>query len=190
MPTESFEQQIQPEAPWYAAYTKHQHEKACADLLSQKSIEVYLPLYRSVRRWKDRKKIIALPLFPSYVFFRSAADGRLEILKTPGVFFIVGNSTGPSAIAGQDIEAMRIMTGSGLAIRPHPYLKSGERVRIKYGPLANLRGILTRVSQQNRVVVCVEPLKQAVSVEVGIDDVEPDVSSKPACAQTFEFVRP
>jgi transcription antitermination factor NusG len=157
---------------WYAVYTKHQHEKKCADLLRQKSIEVYLPLYQSARRWQDRKKVLSLPLFPSYVFLRSDLQGRLDILNTPGVFFIVGNARGACPIADTDIESMRVVTKSRLAIEPHPVLKSGDHVRICRGPLAGVHGILTRVNNQDRLVLSVEPLRRAVSVEVNIADVE------------------
>lgn len=55
---------------WWALYTKHQHEKMVTELLSTKGFEVLLPVYESVRYWKDRKKLLSLPLFPCYVFIR------------------------------------------------------------------------------------------------------------------------
>lgn len=165
-----------PSAPcdyrWYAVYTKHQHEKKCADLLKQKSIEVYVPLYRSTRRWQDRKKVLSLPLFPSYVFLRSNLEGRLSILNTPGVFFIVGNARGACPVADADIASMQAMTKSRLPIEPHPVLQSGDRVRIWRGPLVGVQGILTRVNNQDRLVLSIEPLQRAVSVEVNVADVE------------------
>lgn len=157
---------------WYAVYTKHQHEKKCADLLKQKSIEVYLPLYQSTRRWQDRKKVLSLPLFPSYVFLRSNLQARLNILNTPGVFFIVGNALGACPVADADIESMQAMTKSRLPIEPHPVLQSGDRVRIWRGPLAGVQGILVRLNNQDRLVLSIEPLQRAVSVEVNIADVE------------------
>lgn len=170
---------ISPESPctpyefhWYAVYTKHQHEKKCADLLKQKSIEVYLPLYESTRRWQDRKKVLSLPLFPSYVFLWSNLEARLNILNTPGVFFIVGNTRGACPVADADIASMKAMTNSRLPIEPHPVLRSGDRVRIRRGPLAGVQGILARVNNQDRLVLSIEPLQRAVSVEVNIADVE------------------
>ena len=164
---------------WYAVYTKHQHEKKCAESLLGKSIEAYLPLYQSVRRWQDRKKTLFLPLFPSYVFFRSSLERRLDILRAPGVFFIVGNAFGASAIEEEDIAAMRQITASRLKIYPHPVLKFGDRVRIRRGPLEGIKGILTRVNNQDRVVMSVEPLQKAVSVEVDVNDVEKETGIKP-----------
>src|ERR1700737_4325126 len=74
---------------WYAIYTKHQHEKKIEDLLLRKNFEVLLPLYRGVHRWKDRNKIVFLPLFPCYLFVRTNLERKMDILKTPGVFWLV-----------------------------------------------------------------------------------------------------
>jgi len=157
---------------WYAVYTKHHHEKKSADLLARKGLEVYLPLYRSLRQWRDRKKTLTIPLFPSYVFLRSASENRLEILSTPGVFFIVTSAGHACSIPDHDIESMRTITTSRASIAPHPFLQSGDCVRIRRGPLEGVRGILTLVKNQHRVVLCVEALRKAVSVEVAATDVE------------------
>ena len=55
---------------WYAAYTCARHEKRVAQQLEVRQVENFLPLYRSVRRWKDRRKELQLALFPGYVFVR------------------------------------------------------------------------------------------------------------------------
>jgi transcription antitermination factor NusG len=156
---------------WYAIYTKHQHEKTCSDLLTRKTFEVYLPTYESVRQWKDRKKKLAVPLFPGYVFLRTNLERPLDILSVPGVFFIVGTAGRASSIPDQDIESLRALTKSQLPIEPHVFLQRGDHVRVRRGPLTGMQGILMRVNNQNRVVVCVEPLQKAVSVEVDINDV-------------------
>jgi transcriptional antiterminator RfaH len=74
---------------WYAAYTRHQHEKAVARALTGKGIEVFLPEYRAVHRWKDRRKELVLPLFPNYLFIREGLDRMLSILTTPGLHSLV-----------------------------------------------------------------------------------------------------
>jgi len=159
-------------AHWYAAYTKHQHEKKSADLLAQKGIESYLPLYLSIRQWRDRKKKLALPLFPGYVFFRSTLNRRFDVLNTPGIFFIVESGGRACPIPDEDIESIRILTNSQAVIEPHVYLHSGDAVEIRRGPLMGVRGILTRVKNRHRVVICVDPLRKAVSVEIDLADVE------------------
>ena len=92
---------------WCATYTRHQHEKVAAEMLSAKGIEVFLPVYRSVRQWKDRKKLLTLPLFPCYLFVRGAVSRRLEILTTPGVHSIVSRGDRVATIPDQEIDAIR-----------------------------------------------------------------------------------
>ena len=157
---------------WYAIYTKHQHEKKSADILSRKGFEVYLPLYSSLRLWRDRKKKLQVPLFPGYIFLRSHLNARNDILRTPGVFFIVGSAGRVCPIPDEDIESMRTITKSSASIEAHPFLRSGKYVVVQAGALAGLRGILTRVKNHHRVVVCVDVLRKAVSVEIDIRDVE------------------
>ena len=160
------------DACWYALYTKHHHEKKSADFLVRKGLEAFLPLRHSIRQWQDRKKWLDVPLFPGYVFVRSTLENRAEILSAPGVFFIVGSGGKCCSIPDRDIESIRTMTKSRDSIEPHPFINSGEYVRIYRGPLAGVEGILTRVKNQDRVVVSVELLRKAISVEVVIADVE------------------
>ena len=160
------------QAAWYAAYTKHQHEKKAAEHLAKKAFEVFLPLYVSAHRWADRTQMVSLPLFPGYVFLRTDLERKLEILRTPGVFGLVGYAGRASAIPDSDLEMVRKVTENGAGIEPHPYLKCGDRVRVRVGPLAGAEGILTRVKNRYRVVVSVELLQKAVAVEVDLSVLE------------------
>ncbi len=162
----------EPESRWYALYIKHHHEKKAADLLMRKKIEVFLPLYRDVRQWKGRKKTIALPLFPGYLFLRSDLRDKTEILRTPGVFFLVENSGHACPVPDYEIEAIQRVVNSEMEFQPHPFLKSGEHVEIRSGPLAGVRGIFVRNKNQHRIVVAVEVLQKAVSVEVSLENVQ------------------
>jgi transcription antitermination factor NusG len=157
---------------WYAIYTKHQHEKSAADLLSMKGFEFLLPTYQSVRCWKDRKKAISLPLFPCYLFVQTDLSRKVEILRTPGVFWLVESGGCACRIPDADIEAINKMVQSPERISPHPYLKAGERVRVRHGSFEGLEGILTRFKNQCRVVLAVESLRKAVAVEVDISAIE------------------
>lgn len=154
-----------PEA-WYAVYTKHQHEKSARDQLSKKGFEVLLPLYRAARRWKDRSKIIYSPLFPCYLFLRGSLERKLDVLRTPGVFSIVGSGGQAAAVPEADINAIRKITESDVQVQPHPFLRCGDRARIHTGPLAGVEGILIRVKNNYRMVLSVELLKQGASLEV------------------------
>lgn len=157
---------------WHALYTRHQHEKVVAQALSGKGFEVFLPLYSAVRRWKDRQKELSLPLFPSYVFIRDGLDRMLNIVTTPGVHALVGWGGRPAVVSQEEIEAVRRMVQSATRVEPHPYLKSGDWVRIKSGPLEGIRGILLRKKSVYRLVLSVEMLEKSVAVEVDVSAVE------------------
>jgi len=143
-----------------------------SQILSDKGFEILLPLYKTVRRWKDRNKILSLPLFPCYVFLRGGLERRLDILKTPGVYELVSSAGQPSAIPSAEIDAIQRALESGLRLEPHPFLKIGERVRVKCGPLTGLEGILVRKRNLLRLVLCVEMLGKAAAVEVDTSLIE------------------
>jgi len=157
---------------WYAIFTRHQHEKSVAFALSNKNHEVYLPLYRSVRQWQDRAKQLWFPLFPCYVFIREGMDRQLQILTTPGVIHIVGWSGRPAVVPQSQLEAVRRIMESCLLVETHPYLRSGDRVRVKTGSLMGLEGILTRKKGEARLVVSMEMLGQSAAVEIDVLNVE------------------
>jgi transcription antitermination factor NusG len=157
---------------WYALYTRHQHEKAIAQALSGKGFEVFLPLYSIVRRWNDRVKNLSLPLFPGYVFLRGGLERKIPVLTTPGVHHFVSSGDRPVPISETEIEAVRQASASRTRVEPHPFLKCGDWVRVKTGPLEGLEGILTRWKAAFRLVLSVELLRQSVSVEVEAGSVE------------------
>lgn len=157
---------------WYAAYVKHQHEKKTADLLRRKGIEVLLPLQKVVHRWKDRKKALSLPLFPNYLFVHTNLEDKWQILNTPGIFFLVASQCGASTIPLEEIESIRRLVASGQPSQAHPYLASGDRVQICAGPLQGMTGILDRFKNQYRVVINVELLQMALSIEVELSNLQ------------------
>lgn len=157
---------------WYAVYTRHQHEKAVAAHLVRRGLEVFLPLYEALRQWGDRRKRISLPLFPCYLFFRGDLERRITILSTPGVHSIVGFAGQPAAIERSQIEAIRRAVESQLRVEPHPFLRYGDRVRVKFGPLAGIEGLLIRKRSFARLILSAELLQKSVSVELDADCIE------------------
>ena len=159
---------------WYALLTRHQHEKAVSLSLSSKSHEVYLPLYRSVRRWQDQSEA-TLPPFCSLVtgvFIRGGMDRQLQILTTPGVVHIVGWGGHPATIPQSQLDAARRIVESCLRVEAHPYLECGDRVRVKTGPLVGLEGILTRKKGMARLVISIEMLGRSAAIEIDVLNVE------------------
>ena len=140
--------------------------------LSGKGFEVFLPQYRTVRRWKDRKKELMLPLFPNYVFIHGGLDRMLSIVTTPGVHSLVCWGARPADIPLEEIEAVRRLVDSPMQVEPHPFLKCGDLVRIKSGALEGIEGILIRKTRGFRLVLSVEMLSKSVAVEVDVNTVE------------------
>lgn len=161
-----------PLANWYAILTRHQHEKAVAFSLSNKNHEVFLPLYRSVRRWQDRAKSLWFPLFPCYLFVREGMDRQLQIVSTPGVVHVVKWGGQPAVVPRAQLDAVRRMVESSLPLETHQLLQSGDCVRVKTGPLAGLEGTLTRRKGIARLVVSIEMLGRAAAVEIDGTNVE------------------
>ncbi|MGO8734249.1 MAG: UpxY family transcription antiterminator [Terriglobia bacterium] len=157
---------------WCAIYTRHQHEKAIAQILSAKGIEVFLPLYNATRRWKDRTVHLSLPLFPCYLFLRGMKERRLEVVTTPGIVSILGIDGEPATIPEFEIESVRRAIEWGSRVEPHPFLRCGDKVRVISGPLQGLEGILVRKKNLYRLVLSVEILERSAAVEVDVSAVE------------------
>ena len=170
------------EPGWYALYTRHQHEGNVARALASKGFEVFLPLYSADHRWKDRVKHLSLPLFPCYVFLRGPCERWQAILTTPGFHTVVGFGGRPAMIPRSEIEAIRRVVESPLKAEPHPFLKSGDWVRVIAGPLEGLEGILLRKKNLWKLVLSVEILQRSVAVEVDAIMVERVYVPKPGFA--------
>jgi len=158
---------------WYALYTCPRHEKRVAQQIEQRSIACFLPLYRSVRRWKDRRKELELALFPGYVFVRLAFEDRLRVLQLPSVVRLVSFNGRPAALPEGEIEQLRERLARGGRMEPHPYLPVGRRVRVCGGPMQGWEGIIVRRKDRCRVVFSLDLIKRSVAVEVDEADVEP-----------------
>jgi transcription antitermination factor NusG len=171
---------------WFAAYTTPRHEKHVAEMLAERKIESFLPLYRTIRQWKKSSPTtLEIPLFPCYLFVRIRRTARGTVLGLPGVVSIVGSSREPWPLPPLEIQALRLGVQAGM-VEPHPYLKVGDRVRVKAGSMAGLEGILVRRKNEMRFVLTLDAIMRSVSVEVEADDVEPVDDS----ATTVSFAAP
>ena len=162
-----------PLSSWFAVYTTPRHEKSVARQFEVRQIEAYLPLYQTVRRWRNGCRVkVDQPLFPNYIFVSLQRHEHVRVLQTPGVLSLVGSGRQPSPLASSEIESLR----AGLPLRefePHPYLVAGDRVRIHSGALAGMVGVLVRKKKNLRVVLSLNLIMQSVAVEVGMDEIEP-----------------
>jgi transcription termination/antitermination protein NusG len=156
---------------WYAAQTCANHEKRVLEQLEQRTVEVYLPRYTSVRRWKDRRVRLELPLFPGYVFVHLALQNRLRVLQTPSIVRLVGFGGQPAPLPDQEIDGLRQGLAREMRFEPYPYLKVGQRVRVTTGPRHGLEGILVRKKNVSRLVVSLDLIMRSVAVEIDVAEV-------------------
>jgi transcription antitermination factor NusG len=152
--------------PWYVAYSRPRHEKHVAHQLEERGVRSFVPLYTSVRRWKDRRKRLELPLFPGYVFVQIELQSKLELLRLPGVVDFVRFQGKPVPVLTCEIETLRRGLAVAAMVHPHPYLQAGRKVRIRRGALEGVEGIVVRRKGQMRVVLSVSLIQRSVAIEI------------------------
>jgi transcription antitermination factor NusG len=157
---------------WFVVHTFSRHEKSVCEQLRGREIETFLPLYRSSKRWKNGQIGGQIPLFPGYLFVRIDIQNQLPVLQTSGVAKFVGFGSKPAAVPDDQIAELEAAVTKGINVSPHPFLNVGDRVRIQYGPMAGLTGILTRDKRGHRVILSVELISRSISVELDSADVE------------------
>lgn len=162
-------------AHWYAVQTRARHEKRVVQRLQEQGLTTFLPVVNEVHRWSDRKKTVELPLFGCYVFVRVAEmrEDRLRVCNVEGVFRIVGGKGEGVPIPDEQIEAVRSITTQQLAWSEHPFLKIGQRIRIRSGALAGVEGILTARNGDRTLVVSVDAIQRSLAVRIEGYDVDP-----------------
>ena len=160
------------ESKWFAAYTSPRHEKHVSLQMGRHGIHNFLPLYKSIRRWKDRRKELELPIFPGYLFVRIALRERLRVLQLPGVVQLVSFQGQPAPLPDADIEMLQRQMAQNSGLQPHPFLTVGKRVRVHSGSMAGVEGILVRKKDKFRVVVSIELIQRSVAMEIDQADIE------------------
>ena len=159
---------------WFAVWTRSRHEQVVRAQLETKHIDAFLPTITRWSRWKDRKKKIDWPLFPGYCFARFDPDNALPVLKCSGVVNIVSVEGKPAAIPDYELESIRTLVASDLTFDSCPLIKEGMMVEVTHGPLRGVIGRLMRKDNERaRLVLAVDLIGQAVSVEVDAADVKP-----------------
>jgi len=128
--------------PWYGLRVKSRHEQVAATVLRGRGYEPFLPSYRVRRRWTDRIKNTELPLFPGYVFCRMDVADRLPVLTSTGVVGIVGIGKMPEPIEEREIAAIWAVMRSGVPAMPWPFVRAGDSVRVEFGPLRGVQGVV------------------------------------------------
>lgn len=160
---------------WYAIYVRSRHEFQVFERLSSANIDAFLPTVERLSRWKDRKKKVNFPLFPSYLFvhINKSYDNLLTVLKIKGVVRFLGiNPCEPEPIPEEQIISLKRVVESKELLDPYPYLKEGQMVRIKGGPLSGVEGVLVEKLGQHKLVISVDILQRGVAIAVDAIEVE------------------
>jgi transcription antitermination factor NusG len=160
---------------WYAVLTRARHEKRVAYQLEQRCIEHFFPVYTSLRRWKDRRIQLVLPLFPSYLFVCIPITERLRVLQVTGVAKLVGFGGHATPLPQQDITRIQQLLSRGVQPRPHPYLYKGRRVRVLHGPLQGMDGLIIRRKGSARFILSMDFIHRSISVELDEPVLQPVV---------------
>jgi transcription antitermination factor NusG len=155
---------------WFVLFVRTNQEKTTASRLNHLQIEHFLPCFRSLRQWKDRRVTLEVPLFPGYVFVHLPHAERMRVLTLPNVLYFVGSGSSPAVLSDEEIAWIGRGLQSGNAV-PHECLSEGQRVVITSGVLAGLKGILVRKVNNTRVVVSLDSIGRAFAVEVDLESV-------------------
>lgn len=161
------------EPKWYAVWTRSRHEKTVSEQFCRREIETFLPLYATIRRWKNGDHRVELPLFPGYTFVRIALRDRLKVLKVSGVVRLLEFNGTPAPLDEEEVDSLRRAVAAGVKAVPHPYLTIGRRVRITAGPLAGREGILARRKGAVRVVLSIDMIQRSILVDADAGALEP-----------------
>ncbi|MGH7448578.1 MAG: transcription termination/antitermination protein NusG [Longimicrobiales bacterium] len=165
------------ETRWYACYTRSRHEKQVDRLLRERGFETFLPLVPRVSQWKDRRKLVEWPLFPSYVFGRFNPTDVPRVLSTPGVATLVRSNGRPAPIPDEELDNVRrlvhvLSTGAGEP-EHRPFMAEGEWVEVMEGPFQGLRGVVVEQRNRRRVLIGIKAIGQGLEVDIETSALRP-----------------
>jgi transcription antitermination factor NusG len=162
------------QARWYAVRTRSRHEKLVARQLENQGIQSFLPVVSQIHNWSDRRKQIETPLFSGYAFLRMihSSEDRVRVLRTQGVVSFVGVQGIGTPIPDHQIEDIKTLIASQLPYQERPFLRVGQRVRVRGGALDGVQGILVAENDDRSLVISVEPIQRSLYVRVAGYDVE------------------
>jgi transcription termination/antitermination protein NusG len=163
---------IHTDPEWYALQVRPRFEKKVEFQLRAKGIETYLPVVRQVRWWSDRRKLIETPLFAGYVFVRLqlSPKERILVLRTTGVMAFVGFLSGATPVRSAQIDSLRRLLDSNMDCFLRPFLRTGQRVRIRGGSLEGLEGIL--INDGKHLMVSIDCIQQSIAIRIEGYDLE------------------
>jgi transcription antitermination factor NusG len=145
---------------WLVLKTKANAEKKVAERLAFKDIEVYLPLYTTMKQWSDRKKKVQKPLISSTVFVHVEEKERdllWHVVGVSGMLYYLGK---PAVVREEEILILQQMLQEGVyeSVELSPTLIEGQEVEITGGDFKGLRGIVLEEVNAQKVVIALKGL--------------------------------
>jgi len=163
------------EPQWFAVNVRSRHEFRVFDRLRMMGVESFLPTVEKLRRWKDRKKKVSFPLFPGYLFIHVPKRSQeiFSVLKIKGIVNLLSSVPGePLSVAEEQINSLKTAIENNELLDPYPYLKEGETVRVKEGPMKGVEGRLVDKVGRHMLVLSVDVLSQGVALKIDASEVE------------------
>ena len=169
----------QPGAPllenhdWFALQTRVRFERKISQQVQAKRQEAYVPVTRELRRWSDRCQTVEVPLFPGYVFVRAIPEpaDRLAVLHTSGAYGFATFQGVVACIPDHEIKDLRRIESQNTSWSPYPFLKTGQRVRVRGGCLDGLEGIFVN-EHGGKLVISIEPMQRSIAIKLEAYDIE------------------
>lgn len=159
------------ESAWQVLHVIANHEKRVGQHLTIRSVEHYVPLYTERSKWADRTVSVSRPLFTGYVFVRFLPNARISVISTPGVIRLLGARDGQT-VSDEELARIRAGLATGYLLRPHTNVAVGSEVRVRSGVFEGVKGIVTELRQQCKVVIGLAAVQQCFSLEIGLNELE------------------
>lgn len=156
---------------WFVLHTRSRQEKVIAEHLERMAIRHFLPMVKVERRYAHRRRLVFKPIFPSYVFMRGTWDDRARALSTNRIARVIEAPDQTRLI--HELRQIHAALAAGVTLDPYPYLRVGHRVRVRSGPLMGLEGLVEERRKPHRLVLQVQTLGRALSLELDADLLEP-----------------
>ena len=160
---------------WYALHTRARHEKAIERRLRDQGMETFVPTTIEMHRWSDRKKKVEMPLFSCYVFIRCelSEQDRTCIYRIDSVHGFVGTRGASLPIPDEQIESIQKVLTQTAPWRSYPFLKVGQRVRVRGGAMDGVEGVFLSENGDHSLIISVDAIQRSMAVRIDGYDVEP-----------------
>jgi transcription antitermination factor NusG len=154
-------------AQWYAIQTRYRFERKVTTQLRCQGLETFLPLLKEIHQWSDREKLVDSPLFPGYTFVRLDHFSLMqkEFLKAGGVIGLITFAGEAVAVPARQIDDLRTLLAQDVPCALHPFLRAGQKVRIRGGCLDGIEGILEEAGDRN-LVISIGSIQRAIAIRI------------------------